>query len=910
MNNLQSIPNPFRIFCNLHLILIIQSNRTVRLFTICGLLIFLVTGHMRAQASFNLQVDAGETLDQVLKELGLTYNLTFSYPSELGQTTIDRPLKRTHSELSALLDELLTTQQIAFKQTGPRTILLRPERETEEEATIWYGTVYDAYQQEPLPNAIVRLAGTNLGTYTDEEGAFFLSPERPVTRDDTLILRSLGYAERRIPGMAFAKNQRIVLEPSPLELREILVVEPLGRLSVEQVDRFGQSLTSQRRLAGGTSQLVGRDLFRQLQLLPGIFSANDQSAALRIRGSTDSETYVLLDGIPLFHSDHYYGIFSGIQTDWVEDISVYLNNLPVAYDGRTGGMVIMEAPDFVAQPALSMDLNTLTGAMRAALPFGEGWQVQVGGRTTWQSVTDAPLFSNQASEVAFTELIDPFNSRRALLTLQPDFRFYDLNGQVSYLSDRTVVKASYFRSFDQFDNGYSLEFRTRENRRPWINREIFSQDDSWYSEGVSLQWEQDIRPDSRLFAEAYYSFFQEEGLVNTTFQQRRLREFPPIRELSFNNWRFNEMEEVGGRIWLQFGSHWKVGLSGTRPQSTYTLAQDSLVILSGTGKGSIAASFAERRWENDRGFVEIGGRLSYYNLDNQFRFAPRMQAQYALSDNLNVKAALGRHFQYLRELNYENRLGETRPFWAVSGRELFPVGESWNGMVGLAFSATNWEIDLEIYHKKPLEVVEVAAVRPSFRGGEIIPGQAPDFRVFTGNGRIWGGDVLISYRQKNWSSQLAYTLSKNQQRFREIARNRWFAAPDDRRHQLSWTTDFQWKAWSISGTYSYSSGRPYTNLANLRNAEDRRLLSPDERQARLPAYHRLDAGIEWSFETRKGHGALGLSVFNLTDRANVAYRQFILSVPVQREQETRNEILGAQSGLLPRTVSLNARWAW
>jgi len=875
-----------------------------------AVLLCLITGQLQAQTSYRLQVEAGETLDQVLKELGFTYDLTFSYPSQLGKTTINRTLDQADENLNVILASLLTEERIDFQQSGPRTILLRPQKSVQQESTNWYGSVIDAYRQAPLANAIVQLAGTNKGAYTDEDGTFFLALDRPVTTQDTLILRSLGYAERRIPGMAFAKNQRVVLEPSPLQLREILVVEPLSRLSVQRVDRFGNTLSPERRLAGGTSQLAGRDIFRQLQLLPGIFSANDQSAALQIRGSTGSETYVLLDGIPLYHSDHYYGIFAGVQTDWVEEVSVYPNNLPVAYDGRTGGMVIMEAPDSVARPALSLDLNTLTGAMRAALPLGQGWQVQVGGRTTWQSVTDAPLFSSQATDAAFTELIDDSNSRRDLLTLQPDFRFYDLNGQVSYLTDRSQIKASYYRSADQLDNGYSLEFRTRENRLSRLNREVFSQDDDWTSEGVSLQWEQDIRPTYRLLAEAYYSYYREHAVIKTTFQQRRLLQENPIRDLSFRNERFNELDEVGGRIWLQTDANWKLGLSATRPQSTYLFLQDSTVVLSGVERGMIGALFAERRWENERGFLEIGGRFSYYDLDNTFRLAPRIQGQYAIADNLNLKAATGRHFQYLRELNYENRLGESLPFWVVSGTEWFPVGESWNGMIGLEFTSATWNIDLEVYHKKPLEVVEVAAVRPSFRDADILPGRAPDFRIFTGNGRIWGGDLLVTYRQNSWSAQLAYTLSKNQQRFQEIARNQWFAAPDDRRHQLSWTSDYQWKAWSVSATYTYSSGRPYTNLPNLRNADDRRLLTPGERQARLPAYHRLDAGIEWSFKTKSAHGSLGLSVFNLTDRANVAYRQFILSVPVQREQQTRNEILGAQSGLLPRTISLNARWYW
>jgi len=870
----------------------------------------LIAGQLQAQTSFRLEVEAGETLDQVLKELGFTYDLTFSYPSQLGNTTINRSLNQSDDDLNVVLRVLLEKEGIDFKQTGPRTILLRPEQRAKQESSRCYGTVFDAYRQEPLANATVQLTGTNKGTYTDEDGTFFLEIDRPVSDEDTLILRSLGYAERRIPAMAFAKNQRIVLEPIPLELREIVVIEPLNRLPVTRVDRFGQSLTSERKLAGGTSQLVGRDVFRQLHLLPGIFAANDHSAALQIRGSTADETFVLLDGIPLYNSGHYYGIFSSVQPDWVEGVSVYANNLPVAYDGRTGGMVIMDAPEFITQPAISLDLNTMTGAMRAALPLGKGVQVQAGGRTTWQSVANAPLFSTQTSDAAFTELTDDANSRRDLLTLQPDFRFYDLNGQLGYQYKSGQLKGSYFRSSDRLDNGYSLEFRTRENRLPRINREVFSQKDSWISEGTSLQWEQDIRPRTKLLAEAYYSYYRENTLTTNSFQQRRVRQESPIREVSLHNERYNQIEEVGGRFWLETDTNWKVGLSGVQPQSTYLLAQDSLVILFGIEEGAIGAFFAERRWEDERGSLEIGGRFSYYDLDDAFRFAPRIQGQYNISEFLNIKAAAGRHFQYLRALNYENRLGESLPFWVVSGNDLFPVGESWNTMIGLELTKANWSVNLEAYHKRVLEVVEIATLRPAFRNEEILPGRSPDFRIFTGDGRIWGLDLLTRYQHEHWSSQLAYTLSTNQQRFQEIADNQWFAAPDDRRHQINWTSDYQWKAWSVSASYTFASGRPYTNLPNLVNAEDRRLISPADRQARLPAYHRFDAGIEWGFETKNARGALGLSVFNLTDHTNVAYRQFILSVPVQREQQTRNEVLGSQANLLPRTVSLNARWYW
>ena len=586
---------------------------------------------------------------------------------------------------------------------------------------------------------------------------------------------------------------------------------------------------------------------------------------------------------------------------------VYPNNLPTAYDGRIGGMVIMEAPDSLHTSGTMIEANTLTGTAQARWTPAPGWGLQIAGRTTWQSVPDAPLFSDNLNQsVPNDEALD----RQAVLSVQPDYRFYDLHGKLHHQGQRHYTALSFFHSQDNLTNNYENTFRTR---RPGIlqqNTELFSQTGNWQNVGGSFRYQYRFSSRLSFWGKAWTSTYHQTARLQNSFTQRLAARDQVIRSISFGNRRTNQVQDQGAMAYLAINNGSQLGISWTYPQVSGTLQQDSTHILTQDAQSHILALFGQHRWQTDHWSLTGGLRVSRYQADGIIRLAPRLQASYTPHSNWKLKSAIGRHYQFVRELSYENRLGELIGFWVLAGENGYPVGASWNTMLGTSWSNTHWLIDVEGYYKRPEEVLELAASRPGFVSDRIAPGNEPMFQLFEGRGRIIGMDVLLRYTGDYVQTQVGYTLSKSEQRFDDVARGRWFAAPDDRRHQLSLAQTATWNNWTLAGNYIFNSGRPYTDISLLTDMRDRRTLQPEDRQRRLPAYHRVDLGLSRTIALNRSQLELGFSVFNLFNRNNVAYRQYLLSLPVLRDGQERSEVLGTQAGLLPRTFAVTAKWQW
>jgi hypothetical protein len=81
------------------------------------------------------------------------------------------------------------------------------------------------------------------------------------------------------------------------------------------------------------------DIFRSLQLLPGISGTNESSSGLYVRGGTPDQNLVLLDGMTVYNVDHFFGFFSAFNADAIKDIQMYKGGYPAKYGGRISSVV-------------------------------------------------------------------------------------------------------------------------------------------------------------------------------------------------------------------------------------------------------------------------------------------------------------------------------------------------------------------------------------------------------------------------------------------------------------------------------------------------------------------------------------------------------------------------------------------
>jgi iron complex outermembrane receptor protein len=150
----------------------------------------------------------------------------------------------------------------------------------------------------------VRVAsGAERQTTSDSAGRFSIAP--PATGDVTLIVRAAGFAERRMPIAAAARNGSVEVVLEPAGIRDEVTVTPTR--SEQQLGTIPASVSVigpeeiQRRPA-----LVPDDLLRQLPEFSlfrrsSSLSAHPTSQGVSLRGigpSGVSRSLVLLDGVP------------------------------------------------------------------------------------------------------------------------------------------------------------------------------------------------------------------------------------------------------------------------------------------------------------------------------------------------------------------------------------------------------------------------------------------------------------------------------------------------------------------------------------------------------------------------------------------------------------------------------------
>ena len=272
------------------------------------LVLFLVTSLSGQHTTFQVQLQPGDSLLHVLQELEQRYDLQLAYPGLLRDYRIEEPRLVTGTSLDDFLRKLLLPYELLHEQRPSGRVLIR-QRRNENSLTTLSGVILDAESNLPLTNVAVIHLPSGAGSFSDTTGWFRLSPKNGWSTTDTILLQRLGYQPRRMPAAGLSAPQPHALQPMSFSLREIVVTEPLASLPFSRfrVRPGGEKAPS----TGATpaAPLLGADLFRQLQLLPGISTTDDRSTELRIRGSSGSETYILLDDIPIYHTDHYYGIF-------------------------------------------------------------------------------------------------------------------------------------------------------------------------------------------------------------------------------------------------------------------------------------------------------------------------------------------------------------------------------------------------------------------------------------------------------------------------------------------------------------------------------------------------------------------------------------------------------------------------
>lgn len=847
---------------------------------------------------------SGIPLIDVLQTFREKYGLVPAYNEEaLREVLVSTDVRGMTVEEA--LEAILADTPFDCKFTAEDRVLIGPEADLWTRITI-RGTVLDGESGEPLPFASVICPAVDAGTETDEQGRFSLNLDwlkGPVI----LQAKYLGFYTQTLEVDGKAPDRPVMFELVP-SVQEIAPITVSGNVPTLINNRTDHSLElSVDDLVNSPTAVGLRDPLRTLQLLPGLSANDDLSSGLRIRGSATDENRIILDGISLFNIDHFFGIFSAINPNTLSSVELYKNTYPVRYSGFTGGMVEMKTLGEAGGKWNGVaEVNLLASNLTLQVPLGKRMDLMLAGRTTNQDLGNTSLFGFLDSQSTVPEVGPNFNldlSRQQIISLNPDFHFYDLNGKWRWSPlPGTNVSAAYFRGYDAYDYNYYQRYISLERGVRIDNTETFFEDAEWLNEGFSFEVGQEWNPNfSTSLQYSRSTFDYEEQLLSSLYWNVRMRNDSIQVQDRNANLLQNEDLSLVNEYQLSKGELLTFGYQYVHNEASLLITVNDFPVLEPMHTGDQHAGFLQYDKETEKWNLSMGIRTTYFSPTNELYFFPKLSLSRKTSEGSFVKAAWGLQHQFARQFTHENRFGRFIDFWMVADGRGFPVSDSHHFMLGWNFKNDWLEFDLEGFYIPTDGVIEHALISPGFGNNRVPSPQRPQFSIYEGSRKSRGVDVLLKKHNGNLNGWIAYTLSKSTDQYDRINRGEPFPSETDRRHQLKLAGQYRLGDWDFGLTYVFASGKPYPNYTNLdpMNA-NRQGIDLGSLYDRLPNYSRLDIGATYTLDFTSWKGQVGFSVYNLLDNPNVKYLQYIYSIPVSRlpGQNTVNNVVGTELQML------------
>ena len=763
------------------------------------------------------------------------------------------------------------------------------------------GIVRDADTGETLPYASVRIVDLGIGAATNLEGRFTLfgvPSGRQILRVSYIGFQTL---DLDIDVMADMDPLQVSLQLATGALGEVVVTADQYEM-MRTSETIGQITVSPRELS--TLPSIGEtDIFRSLQLLPGISGTNEGSSGLYVRGGTPDQNLVLLDGMTVYHVDHFFGFFSAFNADAIKDVQVYKGGFPAAYGGRTSSVVDLTGKSGANQLRAGVGINLLSASSVVEAPLGKRATVLLSGRRSDTDILQSGVYDS-IFETLTGEDADPATGNGATpgttpggafgaafegpgeAVFTPDFYFYDLNAKLTFRpTNADVLALSIYNGRDNLDESRLTSTGVGNGEFTATVRNDIEDVTRWGNQGVSGKWSRQWG--ARLFSNAIvsYSEYFSEGVrdsflenfaadADTASFSRRLSSLEDNRLSDFSFRLDNE---------LSVSNAHKVGLGfqATRSDVRYELSRnDTLSVLDLDQESQLIAGYVQNSWTPSRRLSATAGvRITHYDLTEETVVEPRLSARLNLTDRVHLKGGYGRFNQFVARVVNENVTEGARDFWLLADGQDVGVQRSTHFLGGIAYETDGWLIDLEGYHKD-LSGLSEFSLRFQRGGADF---EQSDF-FFDGAGVARGIEVLVQKKFGTSTGWLSYTIAEVEHTFPGLNGGDPFPALHDQRHELKLVQSSRInERWSVSSTFMLASGKPYTTpesqyaITLLDGSEQSYIHVGDKNGQRLPAYHRLDVSAHYRFPVGASSVNIGFSVFNLYNRKNVWYREFDLT---------------------------------
>ncbi len=724
------------------------------------------------------------------------------------------------------------------------------------------GTVFDQETAEPIIFGTVSLAGTTMGTNTDENGFFSIGnvPEG----EYRLVVTYVGYDSTGVD--IVIQNQKITTEQIYLKESSINlgVVDISARKEKAKSDVQVSKLTVTSGQIKSLPSTGGQsDIAQYLTVIPGILTTGDQGGQIYIRGGSPIQNKILLDGMTIYNPFHSIGFFSVFETEIIKTVDVLTGGFNAEYGGRISAIVDLKTREG--------NKKRISGQL-AANPFqgkvlleGPIKKFKEGGGSTSFLLTAKHSYIDKTSPLLYeyavnSNLYQPASSDTSAFGTTVDelpFSFTDLYGKLSF----ATANGSKFNFFG-FNFNDEVDYVGLTNLK-------------WDAVGGGTNFRV-IPPNSNLIIGGTVAFSDYELNLNEVDGNPRrsgITAFNAILDFSYFGLN-NEVKygfEVNG-FDTDFVFTNSVGAAFTDESSTTELA-----------------GFVKFKQKIGGWVLEPSLRAQFYISQEETQLEPRFGAKYNFNEDFRLKLAGGLFSQNLvSSVNDLDVINLFTGFLAgpeeqvldpkTGGSPKSRLQKSWHAIAGFEVDLTNnIEVNVEGYFKDFTQLIQIN------RNKRV--NTDPNFVKETGD--AYGIDVSVRFEKGELFAWATYSLGfvnrdDGEQEYPTIF---------DRRHNVNLLVTYNFgkdNLWEAAARWNGGTGFPFTLTSGFHegidftesiltdilteNGDLETLLSEDRNGGRLPSYHRLDVSLKRTFNfTKYINMEVVASVTNAYDRENIFF---------------------------------------
>jgi len=711
------------------------------------------------------------------------------------------------------------------------------------------GTIKDSSSGETLLSTTIRVKELgNIGATTNEYGFYSLTLAEG---NYTLVVNYFGFVKKEIP-IQLTKNlilniDLIKLEEKVKEFKEIKITATKENKNVSGAET-GMIKMDVKALEKIPVFAGEKDIIKTFTLTPGFKTAGEGNAGFFVRGGAADQNLILLDEAPVYNASHLLGFFSTFNSDALKEVTLYKGGMPSQYGGRTSSV---------------LDIKMLDGNDKK-YHVGGG----IGIISSRLSV-EGPIVKNKGSFIVsarrtyadvFLKLTDEFKDNRLY--------FYDLNLKANYkINDKNRVFLSGYFGQDNLGLG-----------------DLFGI--NWGNATGTIRWNSVLSPKlfsntSFIFSNYNYKIAINSGTlavdIRSKIQDFNIKQdftyiINPTNKLKFGvnaihhtitpgqiesddpNFVFEKLQDRFAWENSAYVSHeWN---PTERLSFIYGLRATNFSLI---GAGEFYSFDSEGIVSQTTTFEKGEIVQNYFNLE------PRFTSSFMVDSTSSFKLGYARNVQNLHLISNSTSSTPT-DLWIPSSANVKPeISDQISLGYFRNFFNNRYELSLEGYYKDMQNQVDYKD------GASTIANDLIEGELLYGKGRAYGVELFFKKKYGRFNGWISYTLSRTEKQIDGINNSEWYAARQDRTHDVSLVGiyDINDKL-SVSATWVFYTGSAVT-FPSGKYYIDRNIqwLYTERNGYRMPNYHRLDLSVTYyNKKTAKFESSWNFGIYNAYAREN------------------------------------------